>query len=281
MHYYTFHPKDYISKTHFLEPMEDLAYRRMLDYIYLNECHLPDDIDDIAKKINMRTHTDSIANVLQEFFDLTDDGYMNDRAEQEIAKYQEKSEKARKSAQARWKKKSSKPSRDKPLSDTDANALQTDCEGNANQEPLTINQEPLTTNKESSKSGVSEADLLVDFWNDNRPPSAAVKKEVWSKIVKTRLKTFSADEIKAAMLTVINSQWHQQNKQVLIKNAIDSDKRCAEAIEKSSQPQQSNNQVNRNEINQSANNSNQPKQSAADIYAANIARELAEYEAAH
>ena len=102
------------------------------------------------------------------------------------------------------------------------------------------------TNKENFKENVikenntivsekSEADLLVDFWNDNRPPSAAVKKEVWAKVINTRLKTFSADEIKTAMLTVINSQWHQQNKQVLIKNAIDSDKRCAEAIEKSSQ----------------------------------------------
>lgn len=144
MHYYTFHPKDYISKTHFLEPMEDLAYRRMLDYIYLNECHLPDDIDDIAKKISMRTHTDSIANVLQEFFDLTDDGYMNDRAEQEIAKYQEKSEKARKSAQVRWKKKPSKATKGKGSSQNDANALQTDCEGNANHKPLTTNHEPLT-----------------------------------------------------------------------------------------------------------------------------------------
>ena len=87
----------------------------------------------------------------------------------------------------------------------------------------------------NTESEVSEADLLVDFWNENRPSAASVKKEVWSKIVKTRLKTFSADEIKTAMLTVINSQWHQQNKQVLIKNAVDSDKRCAEAIEKSSQ----------------------------------------------
>lgn len=91
------------------------------------------------------------------------------------------------------------------------------------------------SNTESEVSEVSEADLLVDFWNENRPSAAAVKKEVWSKVVKTRLNTFSADEIKTAMLTVINSQWHQQNKQVLIKNAVDSDKRCAEAIEKSSQ----------------------------------------------
>lgn len=242
-----------MSKTNFLEPMEDLAYRRMLDYHYLNESPLPADIEEIALLINMRTHSDSIATVLRYFFDLTDDGYINDRAEQEIAKYQEKSEKARKSAQARWKKKPSKPSKGKGLSDNDANALQTDCEGNANQEPLTMNHEPLTTDKDDSKSKVNEPDSLVDFWNDNRPPSSAVKKEVWSKIIKTRLKTFSADEIKTAMLTVINSQWHQQNKQVLIKNAIDSDKRCAEAIEKSSQPQQTNYQGNNHANHQSAN----------------------------
>lgn len=153
MHYYTFHPKDYISKTHFLEPMEDLAYRRMLDYIYLNECHLPNDIDDIAKKINMRTHTDCIANVLRDFFDLTDSGYMNDRAEQEIAKYQEKSDKAKKSANARWNKKGSKVNKDKVQSEGNANALQTQCEGNANQEPTTMNHEQGTNNQQTDLGG--------------------------------------------------------------------------------------------------------------------------------
>ena len=125
----------------------------------------------------------------------------------------------------------------------------------------------------------SEADLLVDFWNDNRPSSAAVKKEVWSKVVKTRLKTFSADEIKTAMLTVINSQWHQQNKQVLIKNAIDSDKRCAEAIEKSSQPQQKNYQGNNHANHQSANNqpSQQHDTSTTRGYAAKLDADAAAY----
>lgn len=149
MHYYTFHPKDYISKTHFLDPLEDIAYRRMLDYIYLNECHLPSDVADIAKRINMRAHTDSIASVLSEFFELTDEGYMNDRAEQEIAKYQEKSEKARKSANARWKGKEKKTDSDKESSEGNANALQTQSESNANQEPLTMNHELITNNQES------------------------------------------------------------------------------------------------------------------------------------
>ena len=126
---------------------------------------------------------------------------------------------------------------------------------------------------------VSEADSLVDFWNDNRPPSAAVKKEVWSKVIKTRLKTFSVDEIKTAMLTVINSQWHQQNKQVLIKNAIDSNKRCAEAIEKSSQPQQTNYQGDTNANHQSANSqpSQQYNTSTTAGYAAKLDADAAAY----
>lgn len=249
MHYYTFHPKDYISKTHFLEPMEDLAYRRMLDYIYLNECHLPSDIDDIAKKINMRTHTDSIANVLRDFFDLTDDGYMNDRAEQEIAKYQEKSDKAKKSANARWGKNGAKANKHKASSERNANALQPQSDSNANHKPITNNHEPLTTNTESE----ADSDLLVKFWNENRPSNAQVKTSVWAKKVKTRLKTFTADEIKQAMLFVINDSWYQSNSQVLIKNVIDSDDRCAAVLEKSSQPAKPNYQGNTNANHQSAN----------------------------
>lgn len=122
----------------------------------------------------------------------------------------------------------------KSESEINPNKLGNKSENNSEENP-TYNNTSNSPNTNINNTIVSEADLLVDFWNDNRPPSAAVKKEVWSKIVKARLKTFSADEIKTAMLTVINSQWHQQNKQVLIKNAVDSDKRCAEAIEKSSQ----------------------------------------------
>lgn len=125
----------------------------------------------------------------------------------------------------------------KSESEINPNKLGNKSENNSEEYPTYNNtsNSPNTNNPNTIVTEKSEADLLVEFWNGNRPPSAAVKKEVWSKIVKTRLKTFSADEVKTAMLTVINSQWHQQNKQVLIKNAVDSDKRCAEAIEKSSQ----------------------------------------------
>lgn len=128
MHYYTFKPKDYMSKTAFLEPLEDLAYRRMLDHCYLTEKPLPKDIEEIAMLIRMRTHTDSIKTVLHYFFELTADGYINDRVVREIDEYRTKSAKAKASAQARWDKKSSK---NNTVTD-DKDAMRTHSEGNAN-----------------------------------------------------------------------------------------------------------------------------------------------------
>lgn len=149
MHYYTFNPKDYISKTSFLEPIEDIAYRRMLDHYYLTEEPLPKSVEEIAMLIRMRSHCDSIALVLRMFFESTADGYINDRAKREIDAYHEKSEKAKASAMARWSKKSNNVN---GLS-VDANALREDCEGNANNKQLTNNNKPITNinNTDSDK----------------------------------------------------------------------------------------------------------------------------------
>jgi uncharacterized protein YdaU (DUF1376 family) len=130
MHYYQWNIGDYQSHTTHLSEMEDLAYRRMLDWCYLHEQPLPLDVDEVAWLIRMRSHSDCIAIVLRHFFERTDHGWVNPRVQREMARYSTKSEKARKSAQARW----SAPK--------DANALPTQSEGNANQEPITKNQEP-------------------------------------------------------------------------------------------------------------------------------------------
>lgn len=159
MHYYSFNPKDYMSKTAFLEPMEDLAYRRMLDHCYLTELPLPEDVGEIAMLIRMRSHTESIKVVLHYFFELTPQGYACDRIARELAAYHSKSEKAKASADARWEKHRSK-SKDLPKENTefksDANALRDECERNANNKQRTNNQEPVTniniTADESAKN---------------------------------------------------------------------------------------------------------------------------------
>lgn len=130
MHYYQFNIGDYKSHTEHLSEMEDLAYRRLLDWYYLHESPIPLDIGETSRQIRMRSHTDCIATVLQEYFEQTDNGWVHGRADKEIAKTGEKSAKAAESAKKRWEK--------------DANAMRTHSEGNANHKPRTKNQEPIT-----------------------------------------------------------------------------------------------------------------------------------------
>ena len=100
VNYYPFHLGDYAAHTAHLEPMEDLAYRRMLDLYYRTEKPLSSDWRDIARLIRMRDYGDAIEAVLSEFFALTDDGLRHARCDAEIAKMQDKQAKAKASAQA-------------------------------------------------------------------------------------------------------------------------------------------------------------------------------------
>lgn len=181
MHYFPFSPKDYMSKTNFLEPMEDLAYRRMLDYCYLNERPLPKDIAEIALLISMRTHSDSIAVVLHYFFELTDYGYINDRVERDIEAYKAKSVKARASARARWDEKESNISKKEVLSERNANACKAHDSRNTNYKLLTINEE-LETNSDNNSQKKLNIPFEV-FWKTYAKSVAKGKCESkWSSL---------------------------------------------------------------------------------------------------
>ena len=127
MHYYQFNIGDYKSHTEHLSEMEDLAYRRLLDWYYLHESPIPLDISETARQIRMRSHTDCITSVLQEYFERTDKGWIHSRADREIAKTDEKSSKAADSAKKRWEK--------------HANAMRTHSECNATHNTRHITQD--------------------------------------------------------------------------------------------------------------------------------------------
>jgi uncharacterized protein YdaU (DUF1376 family) len=151
MHYYQFNIGDYQSHTAHLSEIEDLAYRRLLDWYYLHESPIPDDIPEIARQIRMRPHTESIAIVLREFFELTKKGWSSIRANREIAKTGEKSAKASASAKARWNK------------DVDANALPTQSESNA-----THNTRHITHDTEH-KTQIKDIDAHASLSAENLP----------------------------------------------------------------------------------------------------------------
>jgi uncharacterized protein YdaU (DUF1376 family) len=158
VHYYQFNIGDYQSHTAHLSDMEDLTYRRMLDWYYLHEKPFPADYAEIARLIRMRSHIDCIAVVLHEFFDVTDAGWIHHRADKEIAKAGEKSNKAKESAKARWNKKTNK---NKEIHN-DANALRTQSEGNATQDTLHITQD--TKHNKKTTVVVAPEGVSIEVW---------------------------------------------------------------------------------------------------------------------
>ena len=103
----------------------------MLDVYYLQERPLNVGVASVARQINMRDHEVEVKAVLEEFFELTDEGWINRRADQEIAKYQEFIAAGRRGAAKRWAKATVKGS-------------ESEANGEANSPP---NATPIVNNK--------------------------------------------------------------------------------------------------------------------------------------
>jgi uncharacterized protein YdaU (DUF1376 family) len=81
--------------------IEDCAYRRLLDLYYLHEQPLDERSTVVARAINMREHEVEVQAVLEEFFELVEGtGWVNQRCDEEIAKYQNKLEAASRAGKA-------------------------------------------------------------------------------------------------------------------------------------------------------------------------------------
>lgn len=85
MNWYKFNIGDYLAETMHLADAEDLAYRRLLDWYYFSEQPLPLDLAAVARRVWL--DEDVVVPVLKEFFEQTDVGYINARADKEIARY--------------------------------------------------------------------------------------------------------------------------------------------------------------------------------------------------
>jgi uncharacterized protein YdaU (DUF1376 family) len=148
MHYYQFNIGDYASHTSRLKPIEDLAYRRMLDLYYLNEQPLSLCLSDVARELGLTDYLDEVAYVLNKFFIETESGFSQKRIDLEIKKYKSNHKSKIKAGKASAKARQSKASSVETPIEHPLNTRTTNDELNINHKPLTNNQEPLTNNQE-------------------------------------------------------------------------------------------------------------------------------------
>ena len=188
MHYYQFHIGDYKSHTHHLSLLEDLAYRRLLDFYFLHE--KPIKHRDVARQIGMREHEEDVMTVLNEFFISTADGFVSPRADKEIKQYKEFSEAGKRGAAKRW----GTPPNGEAISPPNATPIATN-----NHKPRTNNQQPVNT-----PDGVSQS-VWQEFVNHRKSKKAQVTQLVIDGIQKEADKAgFSLED---ALKEVVVRNW--------------------------------------------------------------------------
>jgi len=165
VHYYQFNIGDYASHTRHLDLLEDLAYRRILDLYYLHERPLNGDATFVAKQIGMRDEAAIVRDVLNEFFEKTEEGYVNGRADKEIAHYHSKIEQASRAGKASAERRS--------------NARSTYVQPNIKQETINIKQE---TKKKATVVAMPEG-ISQSVWDEFIAHRKAKKAKVTDLVV--------------------------------------------------------------------------------------------------
>lgn len=146
MFYYQHHIGDFIKDTANLDDHQLATYLRMLWNYYTSEKPLTTEIDDLAFAV--RSDEKTVRLLLRHFFNESPEGWAHNRCDREIAEYHNKSEKARNSANARWK---------------NTIAMRTHNERNAIEPVFDANQEPRTNNQEIKKNSNRGTRLPVNF----------------------------------------------------------------------------------------------------------------------
>ena len=156
--------------------IEDLAFRRLLDHYYLHEAPIKQ--RDIARQIGMRDSEQEVLAVLSEFFISTEDGFINPRADTEIAKYRKFSEDGKKGAAMRWHKdtngEANSPPNATPMATNNHKPITNNqikpsiCPPNGELEPAPIKKLPECNHK-----------AVIELYHENLPTMRRV--EVWNE----------------------------------------------------------------------------------------------------
>lgn len=174
MHYYTFNVGDYRKDTNHLTTLEHGIYRQLLDWYYLDEKPIPKETQTVIRRLRLASDSDikSLENVLDDFFELQDDGYHQGHCDAVIAKYHTNAKKNKTNGSLGGRPK-------KTQSVILGNPTETQSKGN--QEPITNNHKPITI--VNTPEGVSQ-DVWNEFVSHRKAKRAKVTQLVVDGIVK-------------------------------------------------------------------------------------------------
>jgi uncharacterized protein YdaU (DUF1376 family) len=197
MHFYRHNIGDYRRDTAHLSLLEHGVYRQLIDTYYLNEQPIPADLVQVCRKLLARTDEErrAVELVLNEFFTLTEQGWVHTRCDAELAAYHERAEKARENG-----RKGGRPvTHPEPDGNQSGIPMGTESGGEpkANHKPETNNQKPETKTTAARQAAPVDMDLFLGFWSQY--PRKVAKPEAVKAWVKLKPDADLADAIMAGL----------------------------------------------------------------------------------
>ncbi len=271
MHYYSFNIKDYRKDTQHLKPMEHYIYRMLIDLYYMDEKPIPKKTQWVMRRLMLDNpeYEIMLKNVLDDFFYECDDGFRHKRIDCEITKYHGNAQKNRENGKKGGRPRKNNPEKTQSVSD----GLPNESQNNPNQEPITSNQEPYISNSNNSSFEFSVIESVADWETPEldemntmlmlgAPPMPAISQDQYDYQSRKFKNYYAEREIEGSYIKT-----EARRKDML-----------SEWIKRDYQRNKANYQGNTSERHQSANSQHEPKKSAAELYAAKLAEDIAEYD---
>jgi uncharacterized protein YdaU (DUF1376 family) len=157
MYYYQHHIGDFIKSTSRLTDSQAMAYLRLIWLYYDKDGHVINDSEQLAFEIGSDIKT--IQMIVKTYFEVNGEYLKHSRCDKELQGYLNKSAGGKKGAESRWK---NKVSDSIPITIP----MPTQCNPNANQEPITNNQEPVlnTTVAKATKGSRFSLQDIPEEW---------------------------------------------------------------------------------------------------------------------
>jgi uncharacterized protein YdaU (DUF1376 family) len=161
MHYYKFNIADYRKDTTHLTPIEHYIYRSLIDWYYLDEHPIPKETQSVIRRLSLGSDmVNLVQNVLADFFDLTEKGYVHNRIEIDILEFHAKAGKNKENGKLGGRPAKPITTQNKTQSVNFDNPNQS--EPNLNHKPITINHKLLTNIKPIRDKSLDDG--FEEFW---------------------------------------------------------------------------------------------------------------------
>lgn len=206
MYYYKFNIADWHLATSHLSLEEEAIYFRLINYYYDTEQPIPEETQTVIRRLRLGSYSDTVMVILNEFFELSTDGWHHKRCDDEIHAYHLKAEKNQIVGKL--------GGRPKKIKDLQVTKEETQTVSKNNPDiTLTKNHKPLTNNQINTPDGVSDIvfqDYLKIRKAQKKPWTATAQKLMETESKKAGISLQEAMEICCARGWVgFKAEWHK------------------------------------------------------------------------